>query len=78
LRRANPEGARGQAADRSVHAGEHDIRRQEVQRLNKKLSHLDGQDLLEIEQSIERIFACACGLRRIFACNIPGSWMSSV
>jgi glutamyl-tRNA reductase len=33
----------------------HDIRRQEVERLNKKLAHLDGQDLLEIEQSIERI-----------------------
>lgn len=33
----------------------HDIRRQEVERLNKKLAHLDGADLLEIEQTIEGI-----------------------
>jgi len=33
----------------------HDIRRQEVERLNKKLSHLAAEDVREIEQSIERI-----------------------
>ncbi len=30
------------------------------------------------EMSIERMRACACGLRRIFACSIPGRTMSSV
>ena len=33
----------------------HDIRRQEAQRLTRKLSHLDAEDIREIEQSIERI-----------------------
>jgi len=51
----------------------------------KETLHTEAKTLVEaadnlegsFSDAVEMILACACGLRRIFPCNNPGSCMSA-